>query len=82
MFQWWGRGEHLPLTEGGSINLNDGTLGQGIGANQLVVGGMESDGNDTGFLADTLRSPREVARIQTKRTELPVTATGADQMDT
>lgn len=62
--------------------MNDSRLGQGVGTDQLVVGGMESDSNDTGFLADTLGSPREVSRVQTESTEFPVTTTSADNMDT
>lgn len=62
--------------------MDDGRLSQGVGTDQLVVGGVESDTNDTGFLANTLRSPREVSRVQPERTELPVTTTGSDNMDT
>lgn len=54
----------------------------GILTDQLVVRRMESDSNDTSLLTNRLRSPREVARVQTERTELPVATTGADNMDT
>ena len=37
----------VPLTEGSSINLYDGTLHQGLGTYQLVVAGIVYDINDT-----------------------------------
>lgn len=30
----------VPLTEGSGIDFNDGTLDQGLGSEQLVVGGV------------------------------------------
>jgi hypothetical protein len=71
----------VPLTERSSIDLNDGRLGQGVGADELVVGGVVGNNDDTGLAGDTLRTPREVAGFETKGTELLVTTTGADQVD-
>lgn len=71
----------VPLTERSGINLDDGGLGQGVGADQLVVGRMEGDGNDADLAGDTLRSPGEVARVETQGAELAVTTTGAHEMD-
>jgi hypothetical protein len=71
-----------PLSEGGGIDLNDGRLGEGVGADKLVVGGVVDDTNDTALLSDALRAPREVARVETQSTELAVSAAGADKMDT
>lgn len=71
----------VPLTEGGGIDLDDGRLGQGVGADQFVVGRVVGHDDDTGLARDALRSPREVARVETQGTELAVTTAGADQMD-
>lgn len=71
----------VPLSEGSGINLNDGGLGQGVGADQFVVGGVVGHNDDTGLAGDALGTPREVARLETEGTELAVTTTGADQVD-
>jgi hypothetical protein len=46
-----------PHTEGSGINLDDGGLGKGVGADKLVVGGVVDDTDDTGLLSDTLGAP-------------------------
>jgi len=71
----------VPLTEGSSVNLDNGGLGQGVCADQLVVGGVEGHSDDTGLAGDTLGAPGEVAGLETESTELLVTTTGADQVD-
>jgi len=72
----------VPLTEGSGIDLDNGGLGQGVGTDELVVGRVVGDGNDTGLAGDTLRAPGEVARVETEGTELAVATTGAHEMDT
>lgn len=71
----------VPLAEGGGVDLDDGGLGQGVGADQLVVGRVVGDGDDTGLAGGALRGPREVARVETQGTVLVVAATGADGVD-
>lgn len=71
-----------PLSEGGGVDLDDGGLGEGVGTDELVVGRVVDDTDHTGLLGDALRSPREVAGIETQSTELAVAAAGADKMDT
>jgi hypothetical protein len=71
----------VPLTEGGGINLDNGGLGQGVGTDQLVVGRVVGDNDDTGLAGDTLRGPGEVARVETQGTELLVATAGADGVD-
>jgi len=71
----------VPLTERSSVNLDNGGLGQGVGADQLVVGGVERDTDDTGLAGNTLGAPGEVTGLDTEGTELLVTTTGADQVD-
>lgn len=72
----------VPLSEGGGVDLDDGALGQGVGADQLVVGRVVGDGNDTGLAGAALGAPGEVARVEAQGTELVVTAAGADGVDT
>ena len=72
----------VPLTEGGGIDLDDGRLGEGVGADELVVGRVVDDTDDTGLAGDTLRAPGEVAGVEAKGTVLVVTAAGTDEVDT
>lgn len=71
----------IPLSERGSINVDNGRLGEGVGSDEFVVGRMESDDNHTDFAGNALRSPREVAGFETESTELSVATTGTDEMD-
>lgn len=70
-----------PLSERCGIDLNDGGLGEGVGADKLVVGGVVDDTDHTGLLGNALRAPREVTGVETQSTELAVATTGADKMD-
>lgn len=71
----------VPLTEGGSVNLDDGRLGQGVGSDQLVVGRVVGDDDNTSLAGAALGGPGEVARVETQSTVLVVTAAGADGVD-
>lgn len=71
----------VPLSEGGGIDLDDGALGQGVGSDQLVVGGVVGDADDTGLAGAALGAPGEVARVETEGTVLVVTTTSADGVD-
>ena len=71
----------VPLAEGGSVNLDDGGLGEGVGTDQFVVGGVVGNTDDTGLAGDALRSPREVTGLETEGTELLVTTTVTDKVD-
>lgn len=68
----------VPLTERSSVDLDDGALGQGVGADKFVVGRVVGDSDDTGLAGAALGGPGEVARVETQGTVLVVTATGAD----
>ena len=70
-----------PLSEGSGINLDDGGLGEGVGTDELVVGGVVDDTDDTGLLGDTLGTPGEVTGLEAESTELAVSTAGADKMD-
>lgn len=71
----------VPLTEWSGIDLDDGGLGEGVGSDQLVVGRVESDGNDADLAGNALATPREVAGVEAECAELAVAATGADEVD-
>lgn len=71
----------VPLTEGSGIDLDDGGLGQGVGADELVVAGVVGDDDDTGLAGAALGGPGEVARVETESTVLVVTAAGAHDVD-
>lgn len=71
----------VPLSEWSSIDLNNGGFGEGVGSDQLVVGRMESDNDHTDLAGDSLRGPWEVTGFETEGTELAVTTTGTDEMD-
>lgn len=72
----------IPLTEGGGINLNDGSLHQSLGTDKFVVAGIVDNIDDTGLTADGLATPGETARIKTESTVLDVTSTDTDGVDT
>ena len=72
----------VPLSEGSGIDLDDSGAGQGVGTDELVVGGVVDDTDDTGLLGDALGTPGEVTGIETESAELAVAATGADEVDT
>lgn len=72
----------VPLTEGGGVDLDDGRLGQGVGADELVVGRVVGDGDDARLAGRALRRPREVAAVETQSAVLAVAAAGADGVDT
>ena len=72
----------VPLSEGRSVDLNDGGAGEGVRADEFVVGRVVDDTDHTGLLGDALRTPGKVAGVETEGTELAVAAAGADEVDT
>lgn len=72
----------VPLTEGSGIDLDDGGLGEGVGADELVVAGVVGDDDHTGLAGAALGGPGEVARVETESTVLVVTAAGTHDVDT
>ena len=71
----------VPLAERSSINLDDGRLGQGVGTDQFVVRRVVRHTNHTGLAGNTLGAPGEVTGVETEGTELLVTTTSADQVN-
>lgn len=71
----------IPLSEGRGVDLDNSRLGQGVGADQLVVRRVVRHANHTGLAGNALRAPGEVAGVETEGAELLVTAAGTDQVD-
>ena len=57
-----------PLPEGVGVDLHDGGLGQGVGAHEFVVRGVEGDADNADFAGDPLAAPCKVTGIETERT--------------
>lgn len=71
----------VPLSEGGGIDLDNGALGQGVGSDELVVGRVVGDGDDTGLAGAALGAPGEVTGVETEGTILVVATSGSDGVD-
>lgn len=71
----------VPLSERSSVDLDDGRLGERVGTDEFVVRRVVGDDNNADLAGDTLRSPREVAGVETQTTVLGVTTTSADKVD-
>lgn len=72
----------VPLPEGGGIDLDDAALDKSVGADKFVVGGVVSDTDQPRLAGDVLRSPCIVSGIETESTELGVTTTDTNAVDT
>lgn len=70
-----------PLSEWGSVDLDDGRLGQCVGSNQFVVGRVVHNTSNSGLSGDTLGSPREVTGLDSQSSELLVATSGSDSVD-
>jgi hypothetical protein len=71
----------IPGTEGSGVDLHDSGFGEGVGADEFVVGGMEGYDDDTDFAGDALGAPAEVAGVETQGAIFGVAASDADEMD-
>jgi hypothetical protein len=71
----------VPLSEGGGVDLDDGRPGEGVGTDEFVVGRVEGDDDHADLTGDTLRSPGEVAGVETETTVLGVSTAGADKVN-
>ena len=71
----------IPLREGSCVNLNDAVLDKRIGPDQLVVGCVIDDVQDSGFASDCLRGPVEVTLLEPKGSELEVTSSDSNSSD-
>jgi hypothetical protein len=64
------------------IDQDNGALDQCLGSHQLVVGGVVRDIEDTDLSGTDFCSPGKVSRIQTKGSELGVSSSPTDLVDT
>jgi hypothetical protein len=71
----------VPGSEGSSIDLHNGGFGEGVGADEFVVGRVVGHDNDTDFAGDTFATPGEVAGFEAQGTIFGVTTASADEMD-
>ena len=69
------------MSEGSSVNNNNGVLDQGLGSDQLVVGGVVDNVDDSGLAGDGLAAPGEVSLIQPESTVLLVSSTDTEGVD-
>lgn len=71
----------VPGAEGSSVDLHHGGLGQGVCADEFVVGGMVGDDDDANLAGNALTAPGEVAALQTQGSVFGVATSGAHKMD-
>ena len=72
----------VPLPERRRVDLHHRRFGEGVGADKLVVGRVESYDDDAHFAGHALGAPGEVAGVDAQGTVFLVAAARADEMDT
>ncbi len=72
----------IPLGEGSCVNLDDAVSHEGVGSNQLVVGGIVDDVKDSGLARDGFGCPVEVTVLEAEGSELEVTSSDSDSANT
>ena len=80
-FQEKGKIRNIPLTEGGSVDDNDGVLDEGLGPDKLVVASIVDDVDDPGLASGRLRGPCKVASVQPECPVLLVATPGPEGVD-
>jgi hypothetical protein len=68
----------VPLTERSSIDLDNSTLDEGVGADELVVGGIVDYADDTSLAGGVFGGPGKVAGLETECAVLEVSTTHTD----
>merc|ERR1719385_17927 len=71
----------VPLSEGSSIDDNDGVLDQGLGSDQLVVGGVVDNVDNPGLAGDGFAAPGEVSLVKSESSVLLVSSTDTESVD-
>jgi len=72
----------VPLTEGSSINLNDGALNKSVGSDKLIVRCIVHDTDNPRLPCNVLRAPCKVATFQAEGTILQVSSADTDSVNT
>jgi len=71
----------VPLSEGSGIDLDDGTLDQGVGSDQFVVRSIVDDLEDLSLSGDLFRRPGVVTGVELEGLELVVTTSNTESSD-
>ena len=71
----------VELLEGGGIDLNNCVFDEGLGSDELVVGGIVNDIQDSGLGGEGLGSPCEVTNVNSESAELVVATAASDSAD-
>ena len=69
------------MSERSSINDDNGVLDEGLGSDQLVVGGVVDHVNDPSLAGDGLAAPGEVAGVEPEGTILLVSSSDTEGVD-
>lgn len=70
-----------PLLEWSGVDLDNSRLGQGVSSDQLVVRRVVDDRSNSGLSGDTFAGPREVTGLDSQGSELLVTTSCSDSVD-
>lgn len=71
----------IPLSEGSGIDLNDGVLGQSLSTDELLVRSVVHGIQDTSLVGSVLTGPDEVSSVESHGTELEVSTTASDSVN-
>ena len=71
----------VELLEGGGIDLNNCVFDEGLGSDELVVGGIVNDIQDSGLCGEGFRGPCEVALVKSQCAVLLVSTASTDSAD-
>ena len=71
----------IPFGEGSGIDGDDAVLDEGIGTDQLVVGCVIDDVDDSSFVSHGFRGPVEVSFLHSQSSEFVVASSHSDSSD-
>ena len=71
----------IELLEGSCVDLNNRVLDDGLGSDELVVGGVVDHIQDSGLAGESLGSPNVVALIDAEGSELEISTAATDLTD-
>ena len=71
----------VPLSERSGVDLNDGVLGQSLSTDELLVGSVVHGIQDTSLVGSVLTGPDEVSSVESHGTELEVSTTASDSVN-
>ena len=71
----------VPLGEGRSVDLHNAVLHKSLGSNQLVVGGVVHNVQNSSFAGNLLGGPVEVSFFESEGSELVVSSSDSNSSD-